>query len=478
MNMFSCAPEAVSCSMVPDNYLDSQCSNDNETGAHHRIPAFFLLRRGAKLTMLYSHGNAEDLGMMYRRMKDLARILCVNVLAYDYSGYGLSQPKCKPSERMCYRNIEAAYSYLVNVMKIPPSRIVLYGRSLGSGPSCYLAKKTADEGESVAGLILHSPFLSIYRIVLDVRSGFVGDIFQSYARAKSIKCPVFIIHGENDQVVPFWHSDELLRSFQPQYRAQPFFVKGLGHNNIEMKKRAEYIERVVNFLDKYVIDGPGIVPEHERYMPETTLNDAGKFFINHTWIKHGREIVRYAMKPSDPRSHVNRASRQGKPKQRSQSQSHSPPTKSQLKPQSPQESIADTPIELIKTRTNENGLLAKFLINDNGGGEDESTPQFIETMESWATEDTDIKTCSFDSSFDSKVALNVENESGVPDYSLGMNDRLEKLGIRESYLLAQTNLRVLDHDCMTPQQARRGDDTEHERYGSPLENVTNQVGEA
>ena len=32
--------------------------------------------------------------------------------------------------------------------------------------------------------------------------------------------------------------------------------------------------------------------------------------------------------------------------------------------------------------------------------------------------------------------------------------------------------------CMIPHQARRGDDTEHERYGSPLENVTNQVGEA
>ena len=57
----------------------------------YRIPAFFVRRRGAQHTVLFSHGNAEDLGMMYKRMKDLALALCVNILAYDYTGYGLSQ---------------------------------------------------------------------------------------------------------------------------------------------------------------------------------------------------------------------------------------------------------------------------------------------------------------------------------------------------------------------------------------------------
>ena len=57
----------------------------------YRIPAFFVRRRGANQTLLFSHGNAEDLGMMYKRMKDLALVLCVNILAYDYTGYGLSE---------------------------------------------------------------------------------------------------------------------------------------------------------------------------------------------------------------------------------------------------------------------------------------------------------------------------------------------------------------------------------------------------
>lgn len=123
---------------------------------------------------------------MYDRMKALARELNVNVMCYDYTGYGYSTGS--PSEEMCYRSIEAAYNYLRRMLGIPASQIVLYGRSLGSGPSCYLAAKTAVQGESVAGLILHSPFLSIYRIVVNSANlGVVGDMFPNGRRAGDVR---------------------------------------------------------------------------------------------------------------------------------------------------------------------------------------------------------------------------------------------------------------------------------------------------
>lgn len=186
-------------------------------GIKYKVPAFFVRRRGAKHTILFSHGNAEDLGMMYKRMKDLALVLCVNVMAYDYTGYGLSsveelderddnelvdvhenihQTKGSkilnnnlnvPSENMIYRNIEAAYVYLTQTRGISPRNIILYGRSLGSGPSCYLAAKTALMGESVGGLILHSPFLSIYKVVADVGMDVKGDMFNNEKRAVNIR---------------------------------------------------------------------------------------------------------------------------------------------------------------------------------------------------------------------------------------------------------------------------------------------------
>jgi pimeloyl-ACP methyl ester carboxylesterase len=190
---------------------------DSGGGIKYKVPAFFVRRRGAKHTILFSHGNAEDLGMMYKRMKDLALVLCVNVMAYDYTGYGLScvdeedekewnelvevdksangkkggkdinKTLNVPSENMIYRNIEAAYVYLTQTRGIPPRNIILYGRSLGSGPSCYLAAKTALMGESVGGLILHSPFLSVYKVVADVGVDVRGDMFNNEKRAGNIR---------------------------------------------------------------------------------------------------------------------------------------------------------------------------------------------------------------------------------------------------------------------------------------------------
>ena len=53
---------------------------NNSYGA--RIPAFFIERPNAQVTILFSHGNAEDLGMIYDWFNDLARVLRVNIMAY------------------------------------------------------------------------------------------------------------------------------------------------------------------------------------------------------------------------------------------------------------------------------------------------------------------------------------------------------------------------------------------------------------
>lgn len=138
-----------------------------------RIPAFFIERPNAQVTILFSHGNAEDLGMIYDWFNDLARVLRVNIMAYDYTGYGKSNGH--PNEECCHADIEAAFEYLTEVRRLQPEQIVLYGRSLGSGPSCYLAQKSAKEGHSVGGLILQSPLLSAYRVAFDFRFTMIGD---------------------------------------------------------------------------------------------------------------------------------------------------------------------------------------------------------------------------------------------------------------------------------------------------------------
>lgn len=245
-----------------------------------RIPAFFIERPGATITILFSHGNAEDLGMIYDWFNDLSRVLRCNIMAYDYTGYGKSciQPQSSstssstttatstgnhnnttttisPTEEGCYHDIEAAYNYLLNERHILPEQIVLYGRSLGSGPSCYLAAKTAMQHQrSVAGLILQSPLLSAYRVAFNFRCTMIGDKFPNIDNAPNIQCPVFIIHGTQDEVVPFWHGEDLFLSVQQQWRAKPFWVEGAGHNNIEamLRPTGTFVNKIMEYLDLHI----------------------------------------------------------------------------------------------------------------------------------------------------------------------------------------------------------------------------------
>lgn len=401
------------------------CGLDNN--GLYRIPAFFIKRRGASITFLFSHGNAEDLGMMYGRMKEMARVLCVNILAYDYTGYGLSTGE--PSEGMCYRNIEAAYKYLREERNIPPSQIVLYGRSLGSGPSCHLARKTALDGESVAGVILHSPFLSIYRIVMDFGFGLVGDMFRNKNNAKDIRCPVFIIHGTKDEVVPYWHGDELLRSVPPEYRARPFFVLGLGHNNIENKVREEYFRRIDSFLKKHVSSNktipeeqsamntkfvPKPIPQQDRYQPRTSLRDSGKFVFNQTWVKHGSEIVHTALQSKGFKN----GEQISEDLNIANTGTHHPDMRSIRNPTSFTE-----PIEFGRTRTS--SLLSKLRAERQDkykwSGDDCSTSnasRFIETLESWGNTSTEV-----DDNFDTEnITLVSRTESMSADPGLSFDN--------------------------------------------------------
>ncbi len=110
-------------------------------------------RRQSALTVLFSHGNAVDLGAVLLFCNELSRDLQCNVLAYDYSGYGRSAGS--PSVTSSLTDIRLCYDWLLE-QGIPPSKIVLFGQSVGSGPTVDLAAKMPH----LAGVVLHTPLLS------------------------------------------------------------------------------------------------------------------------------------------------------------------------------------------------------------------------------------------------------------------------------------------------------------------------------
>mmetsp|Transcript_5841 Transcript_5841/g.10354 ORF Transcript_5841/g.10354 Transcript_5841/m.10354 type:complete len:303 (+) Transcript_5841:200-1108(+) len=185
--------------------------------------------------LLYSHGNGEDLALVASYTEQLALDLKMTVVCYDYTGYGCAQrlgngEEC--SENQVYMDADAALSFCVNKMKVSLDRILIVGRSLGSGPSSYLASKNA-----VAGLILISPLASCVRIVVDFKFTAFFDMFANIDRMKYIACPVLLVHGRSDEVVPFRHSEMLERELQKRKRNQVYvqtlYLEDVGHNDME-----------------------------------------------------------------------------------------------------------------------------------------------------------------------------------------------------------------------------------------------------
>jgi abhydrolase domain-containing protein 17 len=132
------------------SYSATDCSF--HIGRHgNRIAFIFLRNPQARFTLLYSHGSATDLGHL-SELLDAHRKAGFNVLAYDYPGIGQSDGAL--SEVACYEAVEDMFAWL-RAQNIACESILIFGRSIGTGPALHLANR-----EKTAGLILVSPFTS------------------------------------------------------------------------------------------------------------------------------------------------------------------------------------------------------------------------------------------------------------------------------------------------------------------------------
>ncbi|KAI4373328.1 hypothetical protein MLD38_011463 [Melastoma candidum] len=202
------------------------------------IVAAFVRNSSASLTVLYSHGNAADLGLMYHLFVDLSQQLRVNILVYDYSGYG--QSSGKPSEQDTYADIDAAYECLRDRLGIKEDDVILYGQSLGSGPTLDLALRLPH----LRAVVLHSPITSGLRVIYPIKKTFWFDIYKNIEKIPLISCPVLVIHGTADQAVDISHGKQLWELCQEKY--EPLWLEGGDHCNLELYP--EYLTHLRTFI--------------------------------------------------------------------------------------------------------------------------------------------------------------------------------------------------------------------------------------
>lgn len=202
-----------------------------------KIKALYLPNPKAQYTILYSHGNAEDLGDI-RTTLELLRQMGFAVFSYDYPGYGMSTGK--PSEQGAYQAVDTAYNYLTQQLNIPPHQIIAYGRSLGGGPSVDLASR-----QPVAGLVLESTFVSTFRVKIDVPL-YPFDKFPNLSKIPLIKVPVLVIHGTVDQVIPFNHGQRLFAAIKTPKLS--FWVEGADHNDVSEIAGDRFEQKLKEFV--------------------------------------------------------------------------------------------------------------------------------------------------------------------------------------------------------------------------------------
>ena len=219
------------------SYAESETDLFLKTASGERIACLHLKNLETNgTTILFSHGNGEDLGYASDYL-EILHGLGFSVLAYDYPGYG--QSSGKPTEKGCHDAAQAAYEHLVRKEGIPPESIVLHGRSLGSAPSCKLASE-----HKVGGLILETPFVSAFRVMTQIKL-LPWDKFSNIDYAKKVTCPSLVIHGEMDEVVPFWHGQ---RIFDALSEPKTFYrIPKASHNNVAEVGGEAYWEAIKNF---------------------------------------------------------------------------------------------------------------------------------------------------------------------------------------------------------------------------------------
>lgn len=224
---------------VPVSYEDDANILKLKTSNGAIITAKYLEAPESKKLLLYSHGNGEDIGMILEHMKEFQR-RGISVLFYDYPGYGTSSDK--PTEPGVYDAADAIYRFANETLNFQPDQIVLYGYSLGSGPSCWLAERYP-----VSRLILEGAFSSTFRVVTRVK--FLPlDKFDNHSRFKNIKCPVLLIHGTKDRIVPFWNAKKNWKALSGE--KQKFWVEGAGHTNLAETAGEDYWNTVSEFIQR------------------------------------------------------------------------------------------------------------------------------------------------------------------------------------------------------------------------------------
>ncbi|MFN0317952.1 MAG: alpha/beta hydrolase [Burkholderiales bacterium] len=191
--------------------------------------------------LIYFGGNAEEVTGM---LEDLSRYAGIGVVLANYRGYGLSGGE--PSERVFLADGIALYDALAARPDVDRERIIVMGRSLGTGTATYVASQ-----RKARAVVLLSPYDSLTAVAARIYPWLPVPLlmrhpFDSLSRAPSISSPMLAVAGTLDTIVPPSHSQRLHAAWKGE--AHLHLLEGADHNDLLQhpgfwSKVDEFIER-------------------------------------------------------------------------------------------------------------------------------------------------------------------------------------------------------------------------------------------
>ena len=204
---------------------------------------FFPTNMGEPVIVI-SHGNACNIS----HMLEYASLLIeknLQVFLFDYRGYGKSAGT--PSEKGIYMDAQAAYDYLINEEKILPDNIVLFGQSIGAATAIDVAIKNHVRSIIIDGAFTSTKEMSKKIFPMNLISFLLPSNYNNLEKIGHITVPKLIIHGEDDEIVPFSMGKRLFEaSRDPKYF---YTIKGAGHNDTFVVGGEKYFQDLAYFIN-------------------------------------------------------------------------------------------------------------------------------------------------------------------------------------------------------------------------------------
>ena len=227
------------------------------------FPSHFI-RKKSRIVILFAHGNGGTLGDFRVIAALYAKYFNASVFSIEFPGYGPAEGE--PNEATVNDNFQTGYNFLKDISGYPPGNIILMGYSIGTGPAIKLAADLCNANTPPSAVITIAAFMSVVDIVKDMKgrlflnhliANTISNRWNSIENIKSVTCPILLLHGMLDLMIPYDHSKQLYGNC-PSNTKVLRLIPGADHSKFQeptdtIKPAAKFLKDCSNICMKRLV---------------------------------------------------------------------------------------------------------------------------------------------------------------------------------------------------------------------------------